>query len=224
MIVGADSGGGAEPAVSSQQSSKWKRERVPDGRIGDLVWLSQLALLVLLVWHLWTIWGAAQERSAYERMLAPLQGSSAAWWAGRMLMAAVLLYALLPRPRRTVQDLFTRGSSRSRLAAFVAVFGALFLVLHVIMMGGLTRQLIEYDVLCALLSSTSWGIPAWALVHVLGVSAVGGHLSLVVHARAARAGWRHGGWLSALVFVLVFCVGTAAVLRFATGSSAPLVL
>lgn len=184
----------------------------------------QLAALVLLIWHLWTIWTAAQERSTYELLLDRLHTGGNVQWGVRLLIVACLTCALLPRPRRVWRGMFTSSNSSHRLASLLSIIAASFLLIHLSVVGGLTRQLIEYDVFCAQLSSTVYGVPAWALLHVLGVAATGGCLSLAVRARVERMGARAGTWLPALVFVIVFCLGTAVVLEWATGSAVPLVL
>jgi succinate dehydrogenase/fumarate reductase cytochrome b subunit len=89
---------------------------------------------------------------------------------------------------------------------------------------GLTNEAF-YDALAGRLSSTTSGLPLWAIVYLVGIGATVFHFALGVAGFAAAWGTpttaeseARASWVSAALGALLFCMGASTILSFATGS------
>ncbi len=115
---------------------------------------------------------------------------------------------------------------RRRLQTVALLVTVLFAIAHAVFVGAFSPAVVEFDALCALLSSTWHGVPLIALLHLLGTLAAA---SVVAFGFAGLdvLGRRWARWIgifSVVVGAVLFLLGALAVLRFATGSGAVFLL
>ena len=191
---------------------------------------------LFLIWHLWLNAHAAGGRRAYTQAVVELQETPYLW-------LAELLLVLLPLTFHALYGVRMALSSRGNISAYpstgnwmyvlqrvsgVLTFG--FVVFHLahirlqVLLGNVAERDL-YEVLVSSLSSTSAGVPVYAILYLAGVAAAAFHfsngLARFCFSWGITASQRSSKIASIVCGVLgigLFVLGANSVVYLATGS------
>jgi succinate dehydrogenase/fumarate reductase cytochrome b subunit (b558 family) len=207
-------------------------ERVTLARLHSLSGV--LPLGVFLIVHFAINARALQGRAAFDGTLAALRGMPLLGVLELALIGLPLAFhagygvVLSFRPREPASPYPRRLGTLERATGIVAL---VFIAFHFYELRGplLWGSLSEADVyprLAARLSSTTaWGVPAYALFHLVGVAATVFHFATGLYAFSVRWGVAEGARATRTAArvcagggVFLFLIGAATVVYYATGS------
>lgn len=195
-----------------------------------------MPLAAYSVIHLWQNAAALRGRHAYSQMQQGLHelpylvvAEVALVLAPLAFHAAIGLKLVLDARYNVATYGYTRNwmFTLQRITGVVA-FGFILYHLYELrfpMLTGAMGPQQFYDVLSSNLSSTYWGIPALALLYILGIAAVSFHLANGIWGflfswgiTITRRAQRMAAAITGVVGMMVFFLGANTVIYFATGS------